>query len=145
MNSNKCSNCGLVNYPNETKCNRCGNSLSVQNSLPSNKTRDYTTKSIDFTDANRRIGFQALAFGIVCSILPWVLTFVFDIYSVKLNYISMVFGLSCVVAGIGIAMSPPKSKLDADENKPQNGLLILGGLILGLIEAYFFNKSLGLW
>jgi hypothetical protein len=151
MKSVRCSNCGLVNFITAVECRRCGASLAGQDTSFANSegVKNFNQSGLsapeDFTDQNRKFGFLALVCGSISSIAPWILTFSFGIVIGKLNALFVVFGLSFVVVGIGVVLSPPKSKLDAEENKPRNGLLILVGLILGLIEAFFFNKTLGLW
>lgn len=144
MNTNKCVECDLVNFLNAVVCKRCEIPLNKH----SNRTfthHNTAQTSKDFTDENRQMGFKLLAAGIVGSIAPWILTFLFEIVSGRLNAILMVGGLSFVVSGLGTILSPPKSKLNADENKPRNGILFLVGLLLGLVEAFFFNRTLGFW
>jgi putative Mn2+ efflux pump MntP len=143
MNKTKCNECGLVNFLNAVVCKRCGNSLNQNSNWKF--TPNNSQVIVDFTHENRQFGFKALAMGIVGSIAPWILTFGFDIVVSKLNAILLVGGFSFVVSGLGIILSPPKSKLDADENKPRNGILIVIGLLLGLVEAFFFNRALGYW
>ena len=143
MNTNKCAGCGLVNFLNAVVCKRCGISLN-QNSNWKFKPNNSQV-IVDFTDENRQFGFKTLAMGIVGSIAPWILTFGFNINASRLNGLLFVFGLSFVLFGLGVVLSPPKSKLDAPENKPRNGILIVIGLLLGLVEAFFFNRALGFW
>jgi hypothetical protein len=143
MNTNKCAECGLVNFPNAVVCKRCAINL---NQNPNWKfTPNNSQVIVDFTNENRQFGFKALAMGIVGSILPWILTFGFNINASRLNGLLFVFGLSFVLCGLGVVLSPPKSKLDAPENKPRNGILLVIGLFLGLVEAFFFNRALGFW
>lgn len=143
MNKIKCTICGLVNFSNALECKRCGTSLSQRFQ---NRSVPNTSKmAADFTVENRKFGLISFIAGVISSIAPWVLTFYFQIVYGKLNGLFVVFGFSFIVLGLGILISPPKTKLDAEKNKPRNGIFLLIGLLLGLVEAYFFNKTLGLW
>jgi hypothetical protein len=73
------------------------------------------------------------------------LTFYLDFVSSKLNGVLTVFGLPLVLVGLGTLIVPPKTKLDTPENKTRNGILLLIGLVLGLGEAFIFNRALGVW
>ncbi len=143
MNNTRCAECSFVNFLDAVVCKRCGNFLN-RNRRPASFVKSPETTE-DFTNENRQIGWAALVLGIISSIAPWVLTFKLQIVYGKLNALLVVCGLPFVIIGLGAITDPPKSKLNADENKNRNGALFLSGLLLGLIEACFFNQTLGIW
>ncbi len=143
MNKIKCSNCGLVNFSNAFECKRCHTTLSQSSQ---NRTFPQISKVTENIIAeNRKFGLVSFVAGLVSIVAPWFLTFYFQMNHSRLNGILIVGGFSFVILGSGIGLFPPHTKLAADENKTRNGVLLLIGLLLGLVEAYFFNKVLGLW
>lgn len=146
MNNTKCLECNFVNFLNALICKRCGKSLNEATKTASTaKFSEKTDDFDDFTDENRHIGIVALVAGIVATIAPWILTFKLQFFHGKLNGILVVCGFSFIIMGLAAIFDPPKTKLNADENKSRNATLFLIGLLLGAVEVYFFNKSLGVW
>jgi hypothetical protein len=143
MEKIKCSNCGLVNFSNAFECKRCDSTLSRSSQNHTFPKISKVTENI--IAENRKFGLISLAAGLVSIVAPWILTFYFRMNHTQLNGILIVGGFSFLILGSGVGLFPPHTKLAADENKTRNGILLLTGLLLGLVEAYFFNKALGLW
>jgi uncharacterized OB-fold protein len=110
MKSNKCSQCGLVNFAGAPQCKRCGAPLVVerdQNVFDGDGTGNLTysaARASHATTPNRTLresllensGFQQIIFGLICIGAGSLLTY----YSNNIFYGAIIFGVVAALKGV---------------------------------------------